>query len=407
MLILKLAWRNIWRNKRRTLITMSSIVIAVLLSAVMRSMQEGQYETMINTTVGSFSGYIQVHGEGYWGDKTLENSFAASDSLMQTLRKPDGVTAVVPRIESFALGAGKKQSRPVMIMGTDVEGEQQIIEPKRRLESGSYFKSNSERAVLVGKDVLKRLNLQVGDSLVLIGQGFRGMSATGLYPIKGTVSLTNPEMNRTLVMLPLHTAQEFLATEGRLTTAALMVENSEQIDPTIQSLQESLSSDTYEVMGWRELMPELVQAIDIDRVSGYIMLAVLYMVVGFGILGTVLMMVTERTYEFGIMLSVGTPRRRIAGILTIEIFCISTLGSVIGILFSAPIAWYFNINPIPISGDMASYAQEFGLEAELPFSVEPSLFLSQALIIFILTLCFSIIPILRAGNLNPVSAMRS
>jgi ABC-type lipoprotein release transport system permease subunit len=406
MLTLKLAWRNIWRNKRRTLITMSSIVIAVLLSAIMRSMQEGQYEMMINTTVGSYSGYIQVHGEGYWDDKTLDNSFEASDSLMQTLSEPDGVSAVVPRIESFALGAGKKQSRPVMVMGTDVEGEQQIIEPQRRLQSGSYFENNSERAVLVGKDVLKRLNLQVGDSLVMLGQGFRGMSATGLYPIKGTVSLTNPEMNRSLVMMPLYTAQEFLAAEGRLTTAALLVENSEQIDPTLQSLQEKLPSDTYEVMGWRELMPELVQAIDIDRVSGYIMLAVLYMVVGFGILGTVLMMVTERTYEFGIMLSVGTPRRRIAGILAIEIFFISMLGSAIGILLSVPIAWYFTVNPIQLTGDMATYVQEFALEAELPFSMEPSLFLSQALIIFILTLFFSIIPILRASNLNPVSAMR-
>lgn len=406
MLILKLAWRNIWRNKRRTLITMSSIVIAVLLSAVMRSMQEGQYDMMINTTVGSFAGYIQVHGDGYWEDKTLDNSFAISDSLIQTLQKPEGVTVVVPRIESFALGAGEKQSRPVMILGTDVEKEQQIIEPKKRLESGSYLESNNEQAVLVGKDVLKRLNVQVGDSLVLIGQGYRGMSATGLYPIKGTISLTNPEMNRMLVMLPLQTAQEFLAAEGRLTTAALMVDNPEQIGPTVQQLKEELSSDTYEVMGWRELMPELVQTIEVDRGSGYIMLAVLYMVVGFGILGTVLMMVTERTYEFGIMLSVGTPRKRIAGILAIEIFCISMLASLVGIFLSVIIAWYFNINPIPISGDMASYAQEFGLEAELPFSVDPSVFLSQALIIFILTFCFSIIPILRASNLNPVSAMR-
>jgi ABC-type lipoprotein release transport system permease subunit len=214
-------------------------------------------------------------------------------------------------------------------------------------------------------------------------------------------------MNKQLVMLPLQTAQQFLAAEGRLTTAALMVENSDQIQPTIQNLRQKLPSDTYEVMGWREMQPELVQAIDIDRVSGYIMLAVLYMVVGFGILGTVLMMVTERTYEFGIMLSVGTARRKIATILSTEILFISMLGSGIGILLSIPVAWYFNVNPIQLTGDMASYLDDFGMQPELPFSVEPSVFLSQALVIFIITLCFSLIPILRASNLNPVNAMRN
>jgi len=407
MLTLKLAWRNIWRSKRRTLITMSSIVIAVLLSAVMRSMQEGQYDMMISTTVGSFSGHIQLHSEGYWDEQTINNSFSLSDSLMQILNEEEGINAVVPRIESFALGAGKMQSRPVMVLGIDVDAENKIIEPEKNLVSGRYFENNDERAVLVGKDVLPRLNLQEGDSLVLIGQGFRGMSATGLYPVKGTISLINPELNRTLVMLPLNTAQHFLAAEGRLSTIALMLENTDAIEPTIQSLKQNLPEDTYEIMGWREMVPELVQAIDIDRISGMIMLAVLYMVVGFGILGTVLMMVTERTYEFGIMLSVGTPRKVIARILAIEIFIISMLGSGIGILLALPISWYFKLYPIQISGDMATYAQEFGLKAELPFSTEPSLFFSQALVIFIITAFFCAIPILRASKLNPVNAMRA
>lgn len=326
---------------------------------------------------------------------------------MQVLQEPEGVSGVVPRIESFALGAGRQQSRPVMVMGIDVEAEKLLSEPQNNIVSGSYFESNSEHAVLVGKEVLTRLNLQVGDSLVLLGQGYRGITARGLYPIKGTFSLTNPAMNKQLVMLPLQTAQQFLAAEGRLTTAALVVENNDQIQPAIQELRQQLPADEYEVLGWREMMPELVQAIDVDRASGYIMLGILYMVVGFGILGTVLMMVTERTYEFGIMLSVGTPRHKIGGILAIEILFISILGSVIGILLSLPVAWYFNVNPIQLTGDMATYANQFDMQAQIPFSVDPSVFFSQAIVIFIITLVFSLIPILRASNLNPVNAMRA
>jgi len=406
MLTLKLAWRNIWRNKRRTLITMTSIVVAVLLSAVMRSMQEGQYNDMIQSTVGTFSGYIQVHANGYWDEKTLDNSFKATDSLIHMLRTPNEITEVVPRIESFALGASKQQSRPVMIMGVDIEAEQHLSKPNQRLQKGSYFERNDEQAVLVGHEVLQRLNMQVGDSLVLLGQGFRGMSATGLYPIKGTLSFPNPEMNKNLVMLPLQTAQHFLAAEGRLTTAAFILENPNLIAPTVKQLKDNLSDD-YEVMSWREMMPSLVQSIEADRGSGYIILGVLYMVVGFGILGTVLMMVTERTYEFGIMLSLGTPRGKLARILSIEILFIAMLGSAIGILLSLPVAWYFHFNPIQLTGDMAAVTESYGLQPIIPFSVEPSIFLSQALVIFIITLLFSLIPVIKASNLNPVEAMRS
>ncbi len=406
MLTLKLAWRNIWRNKRRTLITMTSIVVAVLLSAVMRSMQEGQYDDMIKSTVGTFSGYIQVHADGYWDNQTLENSFAATDSLLQTMRNPNNVTAVIPRIESFALGAGKQQSRPVMIMGIDVEAERNLSNPQQRLQKGTYFQSNDENAVLVGRDVLQRLNMQVGDSLVLLGQGFRGMSATGLYPVKGTVSFPNPEMNKSLVMLPLRTAQNFLAADGRLTSVAFKVDDPGAINPIIQHLRTKLP-DNYEVMGWREMMPSLVQSIEADRGSGYIILGVLYMVVGFGILGTVLMMITERTYEFGIMLSVGTPRGKIARILSIEILFIALLGSAIGILISLPVAWYFHLNPIHLTGDMAAVTESYGLQPIIPFSVDPSIFLSQAVIILGITLLFSLIPVFNASKLNPVEAMRS
>jgi ABC-type lipoprotein release transport system permease subunit len=406
MLSIKLAWRNIWRNKRRTLITMTSIAVAVLLSAVMRSMQEGQYKDMIDTTVGSFSGYAQVHANGYWDDKTLENSFAATDSLLNILKDSEGVTAVVPRIESFALGAGKQQSRPLMVIGINVESEQHLMNPQRRLQSGSYFLNNNERAALVGHDVLERLNIQLGDSLVLLGQGFRGMSATGLYPVKGTITLPNPELNRSLVMLPLHKAQQFLAADSRLTTAALVIDDPERVGSIVQNIRNKLSTESYEVMAWQKLMPELVQGIEVDRVSGYIILAVLYMVVGFGILGTLLMMITERTYEFGIMLSIGTPRHTLAKVLAIEIFTIAMLGSAVGILLSLPISWYFNINPIQLSGDMAATMENYGLQPILQFSTEPSIFIWQAIIIFIITLLFSLIPVIRASKLNPVKAMR-
>ncbi|MDX1640144.1 MAG: FtsX-like permease family protein [Balneolaceae bacterium] len=406
MLYIQLAWRNIWRNKRRTIITMLSIIVAVFLAATMRSMQEGQYSDMIENTVGTFTGYIQVHADGFWDDQTLDNTFVAADSIYSKLEEEESVQSIVPRIESFALAAGQNQSRPAMVMGIDVEAEKSLSNPEGRLQSGSYFESNDEQSVLVGKDMMERLDVQLGDSLVLIGQGFRGQSATGLYRIRGTVAYPNSELNRSLVMIPLETAQYFLAAPDRLTALAMILDDPDQVEGTVSSLQAKFSDD-FEVMGWQEMMPELVQGIQADRGSGLIMIGILYIVVGFGILGTVLMMITERTYEFGVMISVGTPRFAIAVILAIEILVMALLGTLVGIVISVPIAWYFNVNPIRFTGDIAEVYQSYGLEAVMQFSMEPVVFYSQAITVFIITLVFSLIPLIKASRLNPVEAMRS
>lgn len=407
MLYLNLAWRNIWRNRRRSLITMFSVVVAVLLASVMRSMQEGQYDMMIDSTVGSYSGYAQIHAGGYWDDQTLDNSLLLTDSLKAVVGSQPTVQHMVPRIESFALAAGEEQSRPAMVLGIDVQAEAHLINPEERLQEGSYFNTNTEQAVLVGKDMLERLAVEVGDSLVLIGQGYRGQSATGLYKIKGTLSMPNPELNKSLVMLPIETARYFLALDNRVTALSLVHSDPDAVHQTVLSLQNSLSDTEYEVMPWQEMMPELEQSIEADRGSGIIIILILYIVVGFGILGTVLMMITERQYEFGVMLSIGTPRTAIGLILAVEILCIALLGSFMGILLSLPVAWYFNVNPIRFTGEMAEVMESYALEPYLPFSLAPEVFFIQALIIFIITLLFSLLPLLKASRLNPVKAMRS
>ncbi|MDZ7807826.1 MAG: ABC transporter permease [Gracilimonas sp.] len=282
MLYLKLAWRNIWRNKRRTFITMLSVIVAVMLSSAMRTMNEGSYEQMIDNTVGLFTGYAQIHQKGYWDDKTLEYTLTSEDSLFRIIDQTSGISEAVPRLESYALVAGEKQSRAAMVIGIDPEKEKSLSDPQSRIISGSYFEDIDERSVLLGTDLMQRLKLQVGDSLVMIGQGFRGQSAAGLYEIKGTVRFPNPELNKSLVMLPLETAQYFLAAPERLTGISLIMEDPDDAAQIVKYLSGKLSNEEYEVMDWKELMPELVQAIESDRGSGFIIIMILYVVVGFG-----------------------------------------------------------------------------------------------------------------------------
>lgn len=405
MLYLKLAWRNIWRNKRRTLITMSSVVMAVLLSGVMSSMQQGQYDQMIDNSVGSFMGHIQIQAPGYHDEPILDHSLALDSTLLKELSVNDEIEAIIPRIESFALAGGRKKTKAGMVIGTDVDAEKYLSKPDQKLIEGDYFNNNNEHAVLVGQGLADYLNLSVGDSLVLISSGYHGVSAADLIPIKGIVKFGIQDLNNSITYLPIGTAQNFYGAYGRVTDIAILAKNPKNIDRIVKEISADLD-EQYKVYGWQQLMPELVQAIQADRGSGYIILLVLYMIVGFGILGTVLMMTAERKYEFGVMLAIGTSRLRMALMLILEMTTITVLGTIAGIVACLPFIFYFNINPLHFTGEAAAAIEEYGMEPFIRFSTDPELLLIQAGIILIISLVISIYPIIHSKKLNPVEAMR-
>lgn len=295
-----------------------------------------------------------------------------------------------------------------MVLGIDVEKEKQLSEPDQKIISGTYFESNTDNAVLISEGLSEFLNVQANDTLVLIGQGFRGMSATGAYPVKGVVKFGLPDMNSRMVYLPISTAGDFLATQNRLTSIAILLEDARETELFAQKLSRELTSEQEDivVLSWQTLLPELVQAIQADRGSAYILLLILYIVVGFGIMGTVLMMTAERSYEFGVMLAIGTSRINMMVMIIIEMFFITLLGVLGGILLSQPVIWYFHINPMYFTGQAAMAIEEYGMEPFVRFSTDVDIVFIQAFIVLIITMIIALYPILHMYKLKPVSAMR-
>jgi len=368
-------------------------------------MQLGTYDQMIQNSAGMYTGYLQVHQKGYWDKPTLDHSFASSDSLLNKIAAVDHVTNVVPRLQSYALAAGQKRSRAAMIIGFDPLAELSLSNPKKYLVSGSYVTSDTSRSVLVTEGLANYLNLAVGDSLVLLGQGYHGMSAADVYPIQGIVKYGIQEMNQAMVFLPIGEAQYFFGTHQRLTAAAITLDDAHAVNDVQKEIKSKLDGP-FEVMTWRQLMPELVQAIEADSGSGMIILLVLYIVVGFGIMGTILMMTAERQYELGVMVSIGTSRFRLGSMLLLELILLALLGIILGCLGSLPLVWYFHLNPIHFTGDAAAAMRQYGMEPVLPFSTDPTIILGQAMIILGLTTIVSFYPMWHAHKLNPIKAMR-
>lgn len=405
MMILTMAWRNIWRNRRRTLITMASVVMAVLLSALMGSMQQGQYDQMIDNTAGTFSGHLQIQAEGYQDEPTLDNSIELAPDQLQALQKRPDVLAVVPRLDTYALAAGLDRSRAAMVVGIDVRAEDHLSDPRSKVSSGRYFDSNDENGALVAEGLAEFLNIAVGDTLVLLGAGYQGMSASGAFPVVGLVRFGLPDMNRQTVYLPIGAAQEMTGAYGRLTAVAVLVQSIKDAGPVAADIASTLPEGLV-ALDWQTLMPELVQAIQADYGSSLIILLVLYMVVGFGIFGTVLMMTAERRFEFGVMNAIGTPKSRIVFMLIVEMACITFAGTLVGIALSLPVMFYFNRNPLEFGGEMAAAILEYGMEPYIRFSLDPGIPLTQGLIVLVITLLIGLYPLWHLRKLKPVESMR-
>lgn len=404
---LKLAWRNIWRNRRRTIITLGSVFFAVVLSTLMVSIKEGMYARMIDSMVGSYSGYIQVHANGYWEDKSLDESMAITDSLTQVVLAENGVTGYVPRIESFALAASEEVTKGSLVVGIDPTLEKNHSEMESRVSEGEYITDDDE-AVLVGAGLAKYLKLGVGDTIVLLGSGYHGVSAAGKYPIKGIVKFGSPALSKQLVILPMKAAQWLYGTEDMVSNMIISVENPEDAVKIAKQLKSKLP-EKYEVMDWKELNPEIVNLIRNERVEGWVFMFILYMVIGFGIFGTMLMMVAERMHEFGVLIAVGMKRINLAVMVLTEVIIISVMGAIVGMIGALPVCsyWYFNPIRFDTEGDMGKMYEEYGLEPVLQASLDPNVFLQQGVVVALLAIAIAIYPFIKINRLDAIEAMRS
>lgn len=402
-----LAWRNIWRNKRRTLITVSAIMFAVLVAIFSQSLNRGSHDLMIENMARFSTGFLQVQDYRFEDEPSLDNTFYLDGELKERVREShSGIQMLLPRIETFMLAANDHSTRGSMVMGIEPESEQEFSGIMDRKTGGRFFEPG-EQAVVVSEGLAQRLELGIGDTLALIGQGRFGMSASGLFEIAGTVNLPIREMNDAMVYMHLEVAQELLSAEGYVTGLLISPDRVRNTDRIAEAIRSSLNDDELRVFTWQELMPELLDFIEFDIAGAYVMSGILYVVIGFGFFGTILMMTLERLREFGVLISVGMKRLSLAAVLFIETLMISIIGVLGGLFLTWLVLLYFHYNPIELTGSTAEAITEMGWDAILPVSFAPELFYMQGLIIFLLSLIIFLYPLTKIIRLNVLEAARS
>lgn len=404
MTLLKIAWRNLWRNKRRSLITMASVFFAVILALLMRSMQLGTYDNMVKNAVSFYTGYIQIHEKGYWEDKTINNTFSLNKKLEDTIKAEPNVTIIAPRLESFALASSGNLTKGSAVIGTNPEKENDFTKLAKKLIKGDYLVTG-DRDILVAEGLADYLKATIGDTLVLLGQGYHGITASGAYRIKGIIKFPTPEMNKQTVYMSLAESQYFFGAYNRITSLALMIKELDKMKQTVTDIKNSLGEE-YEVMDWEEMMPDLVQEIEADNVGGLVMLGILYLIIFFGILGTIMMMTMERRKEFAVMIAVGMRKGKLILIILYETLIIGFLGVIAGSIIGLPIMIYMHSHPMHLVGEAAKALEQFNAEPIVPFALEAGIFLNQGYIVIIMAILAFLFPLIVISRFNVIEGMR-
>jgi len=405
-ILLTLAWRNLWRKKRRTFITASSVVFAVILAIGLVSMIDGMLDHTVESIVKNTTGYLQIQDALYHDEPSMDHALEYGDEVKRVVEKYSGeITYTVPRIQGFSLAAKDIGSRGVMVTGIDPQKEDRMSDLSSKLIEGEMFTSDDDYAVLAA-GLANQLEVAIGDSVILLGQGFQGMTAVGKYKIGGIVEFVLPEQNNTMVYLPLRTAQEYFAAPDRLTNLIIMVDDERVVTSLAEKIGNELDDEWYAVKTWEELMPDMLAAFEARQAQVTIFAGILYIVVGFGIFGTVLMMMYERLREFGILMSIGMKRTQLSIICMLETLFISFIGVIAGIIVAFPIVYRLYTNPIEVGGEVGEAFMDYGFEPIFAFSIAPDIFLTQGIIVFCIAVVIGLYPVRKVFKLDVVDASR-
>lgn len=404
MWIFQLAWKNLWRNRNRTLITMAAIFFAVLLSILTSSLKAGIFDNLVKNLVSYYVGYIQVHKNGYWEEQLLDNSFENSTQTKLLLQQQIGIKDLSARLESFALASTGDITKGCLVVGIDPIQENKITYLRSKLIKGRYL-NDEDNGILITAGLLKKLKIKIHDTLMLIGQGYHGATAAGKYPIVGVIEFGAPDLNEKILYMPISLAQQLYGAPNRATTYVISINNRRLLSNISNHTQQFLGKE-FEVMTWEQMMPEIKQHIESDSRSMKVILAILYLLISFGIFGTLIMMLAERSFEFGMLVAIGLKKYKLGILLLLESILNVLLGCILGILASIPIVYYLNIHPIKISGDVAKVYEKFGFEAIFPASLNKEHFINQGFIVLIIGLTLSLYPLYQVVKLKPVEAMK-
>ncbi len=403
-MLIRMAWRNIWRNPRRSLITLSAMTFSLTLMIVATNLVEGMNRQMVGYAADRSLGHIQVHAKGYFKDKNLYQTLP-----LTILRKFDGTPfRAAPRAYAFALASLGEQSAGVLIRGIDPQKEREVTDLWKHMLVGRYLRAGDEKTVLLGRKLAETLDAAPGSEVALITQAADGSLGNDLYRVVGVLKTLDEKTDRSAVIMSLADFSKLLVLPGRIHEVAIRTPNAMEVDrykPRVVSL---LKGENCEVLTWKEIAPALKDALALNKTWTTIMLLIIFSIASLGILNTMLMAVFERMVELGLMLAVGLKPFRLVRLILMETLMLAGISEALGLGLGLLWSWRLMVKGWDLTrlfGEGFEYTG-FAFENVLRAALWPQGMVECMGIMLIISLLAGLYPSVKAARLKPVEVMR-
>lgn len=404
MLLLKLAILNIGRNRRRSLITVLGVGVGLAALIFLWAFMDGYQEQQRDNAIRSVTGHVQIHARDFNKKFSPELTLPNRSEILTQIRAAKNVLAVTERVKSQALIGTSENSRGAVLIGIDTERESEVTELKKFVKEGDFLSSGDAREILIGVKLAEKIEVSVGDKVVVMTQAIDGTLAGFAYHVKGIVHAGNVVIDEFQTYITLSAAQELLGIEDGTHEIAVLLTGRPAIPDFLDSVKNVLKSDRFDISTWDEIVPEINQWSNWSGAVINMMMTIVMFVIAAGVMNTILMSVFERTKELGVMMAVGTKPSQIILLIFSETFILELIGVFFGVLAGYALSFYFGNAGIYFSGFEDAAAASF-----MSPIVYPDLKLGRVGqsvgILLAITSFLSLYPAWRAGRMEPVKAI--
>ncbi|MBI4115675.1 MAG: ABC transporter permease [Candidatus Omnitrophica bacterium] len=404
MLLIKLAFLNIGRNPRRSLITVLAVGVGLATLIFLWGFSDGTADEMRENVIRLFTGHIQIHAHGF--EKSLSPELTLPDrlGLIEKIKAGPGVQSVTERVKCEALIGTTEHSRGILLMGVDPVQESEVTELEKHIRKGEFLSPQGNRELLIGDRLAEKLHLEIGDKAVVMTQAIDGTLAGFAYRVKGVFHTGSQQVDEMTAYITLAAGQELLSMGEETHELVIQLVDRESIPSFLATAKGMLDRETYEMFPWYEVVPEPELWLKWYEAIMRVVLVAVMVVIGVSIMNTVLMSVFERMRELGVMMAIGTSPRQIINLVLLETLVLEFFGIILGLILGYLVVFYFG--KVGISFHELEEALSQSYVSTVTYThVHPGHVLESVITLLIISSFISLYPAWKAGHMEPVKAI--
>ncbi|WP_295419272.1 FtsX-like permease family protein [Sulfurovum sp.] len=404
-MLLSLAFKNITKSKGRSVTTILLSTIATIFFIAYVALMDGSHQQIIKNSVEIYTGYAHVNLKGYREESDYGHLIEDANIIDSILKNERAIKAYAPRFETYALLSAGETSVGSMITGIIPSAEKRLSKLESSLVRGRYLDNHDTHAIYLGNELAKRLKVDIGSQISLVGSSIDYSIAADLFTVKGIFKTGLFDFDAQSAFVNKPYLDTIMLSDNKASYFTLTFHDNDHIDRATTALQHKLPS-AYEAVNWKNLLSALVQAMLVDSIFGYISISIFFLVIFFVIMIFSYVNIYTRIREIGLLRALGLTSKDIFGMLFAEILLLATFSIVIGTIIGASIAYYYELHPIVISGIAETYREYGVVSDEIPTHFDFFTIAWNALTIFVLNLASIIYPVSQINKLTAMEAIR-